>query len=88
MTELEKTKYAEIGSRIRIARTEQKLSQSELAEKAGVSSTHISEIEANVGSFLLLVPSPLFIPLPKGALLRPLESDGLRSFAIILSASA
>lgn len=45
MTELEKTKYAEIGSRIRIARTEQKLSQSELAEKAGVSSTHISEIE-------------------------------------------
>jgi transcriptional regulator with XRE-family HTH domain len=45
VTELEKTKYAEIGSRIRAARTEQKLSQSELAEKAGISSTHISEIE-------------------------------------------
>ena len=45
MTEHEKAKYTEIGQRIRAERVAKKMSQAELAELAGISVSHVSEIE-------------------------------------------
>lgn len=53
MTELEKAKYTEIGRRIREERVAQKLSQNELAEKAGISMSHVSEIETGKSGILV-----------------------------------
>lgn len=46
--------YAEIGQRIRKYRKQQNLSQEQLAEKIGISTTHMSHIET--GSTKLSLP--------------------------------
>lgn len=72
--------YYEIGQRIRAIRKERRLSQEELAERVGISSTHMSHIETGNTKLSL----PVFVDIAKAL---EVQTDRLLSDAPHESAS-
>ena len=73
MTDLEMAVFKQIGSRIRAARTEKKMSQAELAEKAHLCLPQISEVELgkvkmNLYTFIKIVEA---LQVSADSILRP-----------------